>query len=204
MECVDRCAPVMQRTVARCSRRRSLLRHRPRVSGLRDPGSPPARACVSRISQKPGHAYSNAARSFRRCPCCPCPARRFPDRQRRRRVPRPLTAHALRLAAPAAGAAELSYGTSRSRHVPAGSSRRLDPRTGAGRLPLQHDLEPAERRSAASVQPRAQRLTRHALGSVIFQSSSIKGDSPARLHRRSLDQEEGPRNWEERKNCSLR
>ncbi|MFE4755004.1 helix-turn-helix transcriptional regulator [Streptomyces mirabilis] len=72
---------------------------------------------------------------------------------------------------------------------------------GAGRLPLQRCPEPAERHSSATAQPYPQRLTLPRLRAPF---PLRQGGSPGRLHRRSLDQEEGPDIREEGKNRSLR
>lgn len=96
------------------------------------------------------HAYKIAASSICRTRSCGRRTRRIPQRQGCRRVSRPLPAHALRLAPPAAGTAELPHGSTRPRHVQAGSTRRLGLGARAGRFAVQCGPQPAELSSAAS------------------------------------------------------
>lgn len=141
----DCCVPNRQCSVATYPRGHT--------GGWREPDSP---ARATRISQKPSYARTITTRFFLGSPSR---TRSVSHREGRCRVPRSLTAHPLRVEASMAGTAEFPNGPSRSRHVQAAIPRCLDPRPGAGRLPLKHGPEPAEGRSAASVQPHAQCLT---------------------------------------------
>ena len=125
-------------------------------NGWADQWFPPSRARLSRPSQRTPDACTTLA--FPHC-SLHGGTHGLPDREGCRRLPRPLTPHPLCLAPPPAGTAELPHGPSRSRHVPSGSPRRLGPRTGAGRLPLQPRPQPTQRPPVGAFRPLYHRLT---------------------------------------------